>query len=69
MAGNGRSNNGVARPACVPAIHVFHADRAQDVDARDERGHHAERYVNALDQKQALIGAPTDTSDWRRTCP
>jgi hypothetical protein len=39
MAGHSRSKNGVASLAYVPAIHVFLAERPQDVDARDKRGH------------------------------
>jgi hypothetical protein len=39
MAGHSRSKNGVASLAYVPAIHVFCRSAAEDVDARDKRGH------------------------------
>jgi hypothetical protein len=39
MAGHGRSKNGVASLAYVPAIHVLGSQHPKDVDARHKAGH------------------------------
>ena len=49
MAGHGRPKDGVASPACVPAIHVFATwlMRKQDVDARHKAGHDEGEFVHS----------------------
>ncbi len=39
MPGHSRLKDGVASLAYVPGIHVFMAQRKQDVDGRDKPGH------------------------------